>query len=123
MTFSLSRATPRLAVATATVLLALVGLNGIGRLGYRLPDQPATAGPPAISKGQLLKTRYSPEVFNELVAAYLSTGAGIAVHGAYNHRGGHERCLAEFDEFVFPMLFEGSRGMVATLKCGCESLA
>ena len=59
-------------------LLALVGLNGIGRLGYRLPDQPVTAGPPAISKGQLLKTRYSPEVFNELVAAYLSTGAGIA---------------------------------------------
>jgi serine/threonine-protein kinase HipA len=31
-----------------------------------------------LSKEELLKTRYTPEVFNELVAAYLSTGAGIA---------------------------------------------
>jgi serine/threonine-protein kinase HipA len=31
-----------------------------------------------LSKAELLKTRYTPEVFNELVAAYLSTGAGIA---------------------------------------------
>jgi serine/threonine-protein kinase HipA len=59
-------------------LLALVGRNGIGRLGYRLAELPEVVAPPPISKAELLKTRYTPEVFNELVAAYLSTGAGIA---------------------------------------------
>lgn len=59
-------------------LLALIGANGIGRLGYRLPDAPAPALPPPIGKASLLKTRFSPAVFDELVAAYLSTGAGIA---------------------------------------------
>jgi serine/threonine-protein kinase HipA len=59
-------------------LLALVGRNGIGRLGYRPPDAPELAPPPLMGKDALLKTRYSPEVFDELVAAYLSTGAGIA---------------------------------------------
>lgn len=58
-------------------LLALVGRNGIGRLGYMLPDLPAAAIPRPLSKEELLKTRYTPKVFNELVAAYLSTGAGI----------------------------------------------
>ena len=59
-------------------LLALIGRNGIGRLGYSLPEHPVAAAPPPLSKDELLKTRYTPEVFNELVAAYLSTGAGIA---------------------------------------------
>ncbi|NDZ13808.1 type II toxin-antitoxin system HipA family toxin [Variovorax sp. WS11] len=59
-------------------LLALIGRNGIGRLGYSLPEHPLAAAPPPLSKDELLKTRYTPEVFNELVAAYLSTGAGIA---------------------------------------------
>lgn len=59
-------------------LLALVGRNGIGRLGYRLPDAPEPAPPPPMGKAALLSTRYSPEVFDDLVAAYLSTGAGIA---------------------------------------------
>ena len=59
-------------------LLALAGRNGIGRLGYRLPDTPDVAAPRVMSKSELLKTRYTPEVFGELVAAYLSTGAGIA---------------------------------------------
>ena len=58
-------------------LLALVGRNVIGRLGYRLPGA-ALHPPPPIGKDALLKTRYSPAVFDELVAAYLSTGAGIA---------------------------------------------
>jgi serine/threonine-protein kinase HipA len=31
-----------------------------------------------LSKEELLKTRYTPKIFDELVAAYLSTGAGIA---------------------------------------------
>jgi len=59
-------------------MLALVGRNGIGRLGYSLPDQAAPASPRTLSKGELLRTKYTPEVFNALVAAYLSTGAGIA---------------------------------------------
>ena len=59
-------------------LLALVGRNGIGRLGYRLAEWPAAVLPRPLSKEELLKTRYTPEVFSELVVAYLSTGAGIA---------------------------------------------
>lgn len=59
-------------------LLALIGRNGIGRLGYGLPGQASAASPRPLSKSELLKMRYTPEVFNDLVAAYLSTGAGIA---------------------------------------------
>jgi serine/threonine-protein kinase HipA len=59
-------------------LLALVGRNGIGRLGYSLAELPATAAPRPLSKEELLKTRYTPDVFDELVAAYLGTGAGIS---------------------------------------------
>lgn len=59
-------------------MLALVGRNGIGRLGFSLPDRTGPARPRTLSKEELLKTAYTPEVFNELVAAYLSTGAGIA---------------------------------------------
>jgi len=59
-------------------MLALVGRNGIGRLGYSLPNQTATPLPRTLSKSELLGTAYTPAVFNELVAAYLSTGAGIA---------------------------------------------
>ncbi len=59
-------------------LLALAGTNGIGRLGYQLPGvSPAQRGP-LISRQALLSTRYTPQIFDELVAAYLSTGAGIA---------------------------------------------
>lgn len=59
-------------------MLALVGRNGIGRLGYSLPDQAEPSLPRTLSKGELLSTKYTPEVFSELVAAYVSTGAGIA---------------------------------------------
>lgn len=59
-------------------MLALVGRNGIGRLGFSLPDQAAPPMPRTLSKRELLGTAYTPQVFNELVAAYLSTGAGIA---------------------------------------------
>ena len=59
-------------------LLALVGRNGIGRLGYSLPDQAATPLPRTLSKSELLRTAYTPEVFDDLVTAYLSAGAGIA---------------------------------------------
>lgn len=59
-------------------LLALIGRNGIGRLGYQLANAPEPALPPPMGKDALLRTRYSPAVFDDLVAAYLSTGAGIA---------------------------------------------
>ena len=52
-------------------MLALVGRNGIGRLGYNLPDHTPTPMPRTLSKSELLGTAYTPEVFNELVAAYL----------------------------------------------------
>ncbi|WP_231512272.1 type II toxin-antitoxin system HipA family toxin [Paucibacter sp. KBW04] len=59
-------------------LLALVGSNGIGRLGYRLPDRQPAAQATVMDRKALLNTTYTPEVFDELVRAYLSTGAGIA---------------------------------------------
>lgn len=59
-------------------LLALVGRNSIGRLGYRLPGAAEAAPARPMDKAALLQLRYSPQVFDDLVAAYLSTGAGIA---------------------------------------------
>ena len=59
-------------------MLALVGRNGIGRLGFGLPGQAGVSMPRTLSKRELLGTRYTPAVFDELVAAYLSTGAGVA---------------------------------------------
>ncbi|WP_418129926.1 type II toxin-antitoxin system HipA family toxin [Variovorax sp. 375MFSha3.1] len=59
-------------------LLAVVGSNGIGRLGFRLPGTEPLAALRIIDRKTLLQTRYTPEVFDELVRAYLSTGAGIA---------------------------------------------
>jgi len=59
-------------------LLAVIGSNGIGRLGFQLPGAQPLAAPRTIDRKTLLQTRYTPEVFDELVRAYLSTGAGIA---------------------------------------------
>lgn len=59
-------------------LLALVGSNGIGRLGFGLPGVPSAPAPESIERATLLKTRFTPEVFDELVRAHLSTGAGIS---------------------------------------------
>lgn len=63
---------------TAMHMLALVGDNGIGRLGYRIPGAGAPPAAAPLSKEALLDMAYSQSVFGELVAAYLSTGAGIA---------------------------------------------
>lgn len=63
---------------TAMHLLALAGRNGIGRLGFWLADQPTPPDPPPMSRQALLATRFTPQVFDDLVRAYLSTGAGIA---------------------------------------------
>ena len=59
-------------------LLALVGNNGIGRLGYRLPDAPDAKAPSTISKADLLAGGNGHARFQELMPAYLSTGAGIS---------------------------------------------
>lgn len=63
---------------TAMRLLAMIGSNGIGRLGYRLPGQSQPPPPQVISRQRLMQTPFSTAVFDELVAAYLSTGAGVS---------------------------------------------
>jgi serine/threonine-protein kinase HipA len=63
---------------TAMHMLALIGDNGIGRLGYSIPGGDTTPGAARMTKESLLSTVYSPKVFDDLVRAYLSTGAGIA---------------------------------------------
>ncbi|MDP3824508.1 MAG: type II toxin-antitoxin system HipA family toxin [Burkholderiales bacterium] len=59
-------------------LLALVGNNGIGRIGYGLPDTEPGMRPATIDKAQLLKNGNDQGLFAELTRAYLSTGAGIS---------------------------------------------
>ena len=59
-------------------LLAVVGSNGIGRLGFAIPGMPVAPPPLTLDRSTLLATRYTPEVFDELVRAYIGTGAGIA---------------------------------------------
>jgi serine/threonine-protein kinase HipA len=63
---------------TAMHLLALCGANGIGRLGFAIPGSAPPQKPVYISRQQLLSTPFTPEVFDDLVRAYLSTGAGVA---------------------------------------------
>lgn len=59
-------------------LLALMGDNGIGRLGFALPGANAPQRARSISRETLLNTRLSGDVFDQMVDAYLSTGIGIA---------------------------------------------
>lgn len=59
-------------------LLALMGNNGIGRLGYRLPDAPTSALPAVVNKADLLSSGDGPALFQDLMRAYLSTGTGIS---------------------------------------------
>lgn len=63
---------------TAMRLLALIGDNGIGRLGYRVPGRQTPARATPISRQTLLRTPFTAQVFDELVNAYLATGIGIA---------------------------------------------
>ena len=63
---------------TAMHLLALIGNNGIGRLGYRLPDSLAPTPITPLSRKTLLQTPFTAKLFDELVNAYLSTGIGVA---------------------------------------------
>jgi serine/threonine-protein kinase HipA len=59
-------------------LLALMGNNGIGRLGYRLPDAPSPTYSAVVNKADLLSSGNGPALFQDLMRAYLSTGAGIS---------------------------------------------
>ncbi|MGM9484779.1 type II toxin-antitoxin system HipA family toxin [Roseateles sp. NT4] len=59
-------------------LLAMIGQNGIGRLGYTLPGAEPAAPQAHIDRASLLATPFSQDLFEELVNTYLSTGAGIA---------------------------------------------
>lgn len=59
-------------------LLALSGANGIGRLGFSIPDGSPPEKSPILSRQQLLTMSFTPAVFDDLVRAYLSTGAGVA---------------------------------------------
>jgi serine/threonine-protein kinase HipA len=59
-------------------LLALMGDNGIGRLGFGLPGREAPPPPRPMLRTELLGLRLTPALFEDLVQAYLSTGAGIA---------------------------------------------
>lgn len=63
---------------TAMRLLAMIGKNGIGRLGFTVPDGPPPLGAAPISRETLLNTPFSEQLFDDLVAAYLSTGIGVA---------------------------------------------
>jgi serine/threonine-protein kinase HipA len=59
-------------------LLAMMGDNAIGRVGYFLPERPAPAVRHTLSKAALLKTPFSDLLFRDLVNTYLSTGIGIS---------------------------------------------
>ena len=59
-------------------LLAMMGDNAIGRVGYFLPERQAPVVRHTLSKATLLKTRFSDLLFRDLVNTYLSTGIGIS---------------------------------------------
>lgn len=59
-------------------LLALIGDNGIGRVGFLLPGAAPAPRPTPLTRAELLALSFSPALFDELMRAYLGTGAGIA---------------------------------------------
>lgn len=59
-------------------LLAMVGQNGIGNLGYTLPGAEPPAAPTRIERDTLLALPFTPSLYEELLHAYLSSGVGIA---------------------------------------------
>jgi len=59
-------------------LLALMGSNAIGRVGFELPDRSPPVAPAPVTREALLHTPANEQTFGELVLAYLSTGAGIS---------------------------------------------
>ncbi len=59
-------------------LLALIGTNGIGQLGFQLPDGTPAARPQHIAREEILCAKVDGALFGQLVRAYLSTGVGIS---------------------------------------------
>ena len=73
-------------------LLALVGRNGIGRLGYSLPDMQAPPKLRLLSKSELLRTPYTPVPDHGRVAGFRATGlrSRSTCQGVGAHRPSHE---------------------------------
>lgn len=63
---------------TPMKLLALIGNNGIGRLGFAATDREAQAPASTINRADLMATGDGAKLFQELTRAYLSTGIGIS---------------------------------------------
>lgn len=65
---------------TKMQLLALMGGNGIGRLGFREPSRPPSPRGRALARKRLLKegSGRRGKIFRELVDAHLSTGSGLS---------------------------------------------
>lgn len=65
---------------TKMQLLALMGSNGIGRLGYREPKSARRQKPQPVNRERLLAegSGRKGQIFIELVNAYLSTGSGLS---------------------------------------------
>lgn len=59
-------------------LLALIGTNGIGQLGFQLPDAEPARVRHHISRQEILSAEADVNLFEQLVAAYLSTGVGVS---------------------------------------------
>jgi serine/threonine-protein kinase HipA len=59
-------------------LLALMGDNAIGRLGFQSTAGPRPIGAGTMTKEQLLRTKLSATTFKELVDAYLGVGMGVS---------------------------------------------
>ena len=66
-------------------LLALIGRNGIGRLGYTLPEHPRAPPATPMSRQELLQLPFTPQVFAELISAYLSAGARYRRRATQDH--------------------------------------
>ena len=58
-------------------LLALAGSNGIGRLGFKLPDADWHQ-PKPVDRSELLHSKPDDRMFEQLLDAYLSSGVGIS---------------------------------------------
>jgi len=65
---------------TKMQLLALIGENGIGRLGYREPTSLRSPKPRQVSRARLLSegSGRGGRIFAALVDAYLSSGSGLS---------------------------------------------
>lgn len=59
-------------------LLALMGRNAIGRVGFSLPGRPLPPAAPTLERARLLAADPQQQLFGELVQAYLAGGVGIS---------------------------------------------